>query len=60
MRNPCKYCGAKPTQKVEQTLKLIWLQCRNCGSKNMTTMEHTMESATVKWNEKNPLPREEK
>jgi hypothetical protein len=37
----------------------MWLQCKNCKSKNMTTMEYNMESATAKWNENNPLPKEE-
>ena len=64
MRNPCKYCGARPVKKVAPILQLnrvqlIWLQCKNCKSKNMTTMEYNIESATAKWNENNPLPKEE-
>ena len=59
MRNPCKYCGAKPVKKVAPILQLMCLQCKNCKSKNMTTMEYNMESATAKWNESNPLPKEE-
>lgn len=59
MRNPCKYCGARPVKKVAPTLQLIWLQCKNCKSKNMTTMEYNIESATAKWNERNQLPKEE-
>ena len=63
MRNPCKFCGAKPVKKVAPTGQLMWLQCKNCKSKNMTTMEYNMESLmeslTARWNEKNP-PKGEK
>ena len=59
MRNPCIYCGAKPVKKTALFVQLMWLQCKNCGSKNMTTMEYNMESATARWNEKNP-PKGEK
>ena len=55
MRNPCKHCGARPVKKVAPALQLMWLQCKNCKSKNMTTMEYNMESAIAKWNERNPL-----
>ena len=58
-RNPCKFCGAKPVKKIAEPFQLIWLQCKNCKSKNMTTMEYNMESATARWNEKNP-PKEDK
>jgi ribosomal protein L37AE/L43A len=54
MKNQCKFCGAKPVKKIAPTGQLMWLQCKNCKSKNMTTMEYNMESATARWNEKNP------
>ena len=63
MRNPCKFCGAKPVKKIALNGQLMWLQCKNCKSKNMTTMEYNMESLmeslTARWNEKNP-PKGEK